>query len=93
MLLWQLAAAQTGDLDKFYEATAAAEKKLPKEFADSRPLIDVVEAYLLSRNGQMEKAQTLARKYAGNPGNGNYWRRFPTGDEVVKVWKQLQGQN
>lgn len=93
MLLWQLAAAQTGDLDKFYEAIAAIEKRLPKEFAESRPLTDVVEAYVLSKNGQAEKAQALARKWAGNPANGNYWRRYPTGEEVVKVWKQLQGQN
>src|SRR6185436_2773273 len=45
MLLWELAAAQSGDLEKFYEATAAAEKKLPKESADLRYLSDVLEAY------------------------------------------------
>jgi tetratricopeptide (TPR) repeat protein len=92
MLLWELAAAQTGDLDKFYEATAAIEKKLPKESAESRPFTDVVEAYVLSKNGQFDKAQALVRKSNGNPLNATYWRRYPTGDEIVKVWKQLQGQ-
>ena len=72
---------------------AAIEKKLPKESADSRPLTDVVEAYVLSRNGQFEKAQSLARKRGGDLAAGNYWRRYPTGEDVLKVWKQLLAPN
>jgi ATP/maltotriose-dependent transcriptional regulator MalT len=92
MLLWELAAAQSGDLEKFYEVTAAAEKKLPKESAELRPLTDVVEAYVLFRNGQLDKAQSLARKSPGDLA-GTYWRRYPTGEDVLKVWQQLHGQN
>jgi len=95
MSLWQLAAAQNGDLQKFYEVVRATEKALPKEYATRRDSIDAVEAYILARNGQREKARALARKWVGNEKleNPGDWRPLPSGEDILKVWKQLRAQN
>jgi tetratricopeptide (TPR) repeat protein len=96
MMLWQLAAAQTGDLEKFYEVVEATEKALPKEYAQLRCRTDAIEAYILARNNQSDKARALVTKWVGNEklaSNGRYWRKFPSGEDVLKVWKQLQDQN
>lgn len=96
MMLCQLAAAQNGDLDKFYEVVAANEKAVPEDYARLRSRTDAVEAFLLFRNNQIEKAQALARKSLGtehSDSDATFWRKFPTGEDIVKVWKQLQSLN
>jgi tetratricopeptide (TPR) repeat protein len=96
MSIWQLAAAQNGDLDRFYEVTAATEKALAKEYAVYRPRIDAVEAYILVKNNQIDKARTIVNKWARietSAANARYWKQFPSGDDVVKTWKELQTQN
>jgi tetratricopeptide (TPR) repeat protein len=96
MSLWLLAAAQNGDLQKFYEVARATEKALPKEYAAMRVHVDALEAYVLVSNGQREKARALAKNWVGkekldlNPAD---WQPFPSGEDVMKVWKQLQDQN
>jgi tetratricopeptide (TPR) repeat protein len=92
MLLWLLAAAQTGDMGKFYDAVTASQKRLPSDYSISRARIDMLEAYVLFKNGQLEKAQTLARKWATDETNATYWQQFPSGADVVKVSKQLVSQ-
>jgi len=96
MSLWQFAAAQTGDLQKFYEVIAATEKALPKDYARLRGRTDAIEAYILYKNNQAEKARALAVLWARvDPFNSNprYWKQYPTGDDVQRVWRQLVDQN
>jgi tetratricopeptide (TPR) repeat protein len=93
MSLWQLAAAQNGDLDKFYEVVAANEKALPQDYARLRSRTNAVEAFLLFRKNEIEKAQALVRKSLGTDrgdSDATYWGQYPTGEDIVKVWKQLQ---
>ena len=94
MALWELSAAQVGDLQKFYDITAASEKAMPSQYAVLRSRIDAVEAYVLLKNNQTEKARALVSKWGGTPdpdANAKYWRQYPTGDDIVKTWKYLQG--
>ena len=94
MSLWELSAAQVGDLQKFYDVTAASEKAMPAQYAVLRSRIDAVEAYVLVKNSQMDKARALVSKWSGTPdpdANAKYWRQYPTGDDIVKTWKYLQG--
>ena len=96
MSLWQLSAAQAGELQKFYQVIEASEKTLPTEYANLRGRADAVEAYILVKNNQIEKARQLAGKWTETDkldANARYWKRFPTGEEIVKCWKQLLGRN
>ncbi len=96
MSLWQLSAAQTGDLQKFYQVIEASEKTLPTEYANRRGRADAVEAYILVKNNQIEKARQLAGKWNETDkldSNARYWKRYPTGEEIVKCWKELLGRN
>jgi tetratricopeptide (TPR) repeat protein len=96
MSLWQLAAAQNNDLERFYQANSAAEKALPKEFGNLKPRRDAIEAYILTRNNQAEKARQIARAWVGRDkllSNATYWKQFPSGDDIVKCWKELLGQS
>jgi tetratricopeptide (TPR) repeat protein len=93
MSVWQLAAAQNGDLEKFYEVIAATEKAMAKESAIYRPRIDAVEAYILVKNNQIEKARTILNRSVTSGANARYWKQFPSGADVVKTWKELQTQN
>jgi tetratricopeptide (TPR) repeat protein len=95
MSLWQLAAAQNGNLQKFYEVVRATEKALRKEYENLRCRTDALEAYILARNGQREKARALVTKWVGDEklvSNARYWRQYPSGEDVVRVWKELQNQ-
>ena len=96
MALWQFAAAQAGDVQKFYEVVEATEKALPKAYETLRGRTDILEACVLFRNNQSDKARSLALKWAGKENlltNSRYWRKYPSGDDVLKVWKQLLSQN
>lgn len=96
MSLWQLAAAQNGDLEKFSQVIEASEKALPKEFANLRGRTDALEAYVLAKNNQVEKARQIARRWIGRDNldsNARYWKQYPSGDDVLKCWKELQAQN
>ena len=96
MSLWQFAAAQLGDLQKFYQVIEATEKMLPNEYAKLRCRADAAEAYILFKNNQIEKARALVAKWVGSEkldSNPRYWRQYPSGEDVLKVWQQLVDQN
>ena len=96
MSLWQFAAAQTGDLQKFYEVVGATEKALPKDYENLRGRTDAIEAYILFKNNQPEKARALTVKWAGTGkmnSNPRYWEQYPSGEDILKVWQQLVSQN
>jgi tetratricopeptide (TPR) repeat protein len=95
MLLWQFAAAQTGDLATFYQVVAATEKALPKQSAEFRPRTAALEAYVLARNNETEKARALVAKWGESEQLNSIaktWRQLPSGEDILKVLTQLDGQ-
>lgn len=96
MSVWLLAAAQNGDPEKFYQVGAATQKALPAETAGFSSRFDALEAYLLAKNGETERARALVTKWIRtetSDANARYWKQYPSGDDVARTWKQLQGQN
>ena len=92
MSLWQFAAAQTGNLEKFYQVIKATEAALPSDYARLRGRTDAIEAYILFKNNQPDKARAVVYKWKGLDNihsNAKYWRQYPSGDDVLKVWEQL----
>lgn len=90
-----MAGAQVGDLTKFYEILKGFEKSLPTDYARLRPRLDAVEAFVLMKNGQVEKARQLAKSIGSSDpdANAKYWLQFPTGEDVIASWKQLLARN
>jgi tetratricopeptide (TPR) repeat protein len=96
MCLAAFAGAAAGDLTKFNETMRAFEKSQPPEYARLRPRLDALEALVLMKNGQVEKARLLASKSIGTvdpDANARYWLQYPTGEEVMTAWKQLLARN
>jgi tetratricopeptide (TPR) repeat protein len=96
MSLWQLAAAQTGDLQKFYQVIEATDKTAPQDYPNPRARTDAIEAYALAKANQIDKAREIVRRGMGRTDldlNVSFWKQYPGGDDVAKCWKDLQGQN
>jgi tetratricopeptide (TPR) repeat protein len=91
--LVQIAAAQSGNLEKVREATASFQKVDPKRYDELRFQIDAIEAYALARANQREPAKQLVMKWKSKDraeGRLNsFWNIFPGGSEVAKTWKEL----
>jgi len=69
---------------------------LPPEYARLRPRLDALEAFVLMKSGQMEKARLQASNSLGatDPdANAKYWLQYLTGEDVLTVWKQLLARN
>jgi tetratricopeptide (TPR) repeat protein len=91
-----LAGAASGDLAKFNDLMRAFEKDLPAEYLQLRPRLDALEAFVLMKNGQVEKARLLASKSIGTvdpDANAKYWLQYPTGEDVMAAWRQLLARN
>jgi hypothetical protein len=72
------------------------EKGLPTEYLRLRPRLDALEAFVLMKNGQVEKARLLAGKSIGTvdpDANAKYWLQYPAGEGVMAAWKQLLARN
>jgi tetratricopeptide (TPR) repeat protein len=96
MCLSALAGAASGDLTKFNEIMRTFEKGLPTEYLRLRPRLDALEAFVLMKNGQVEKARLLAGKSIGTvdpDANAKYWLQYPAGEDVMAAWKQLLARN
>ena len=94
--LWQLAAAQTGDLEKFYHVVETTDKTAPRDFDNLRAHADAIEAYALLKANQIDKARQIVKRWIGRTDldlNADFWKQYPSGDDVAKCWKELQGQN
>jgi tetratricopeptide (TPR) repeat protein len=92
MSLWQFAAAQTGDLERFYQVIKATEEALPSDYARLRGRTDAIEAYILFKNNQPDKARAIVQAWQvidNLRSHAKYWRQYPSGEDVVKVWEQL----
>ena len=91
-----LAAAVTGDTEKFNSASHKFEEKLPKEYEKFKMQIDVAEALLLARNNQDSAAIALIAKWKdADRIEGRlkrYWGEYPNGDAVVDNFRRLAKQ-
>ncbi|HXQ72763.1 MAG TPA: tetratricopeptide repeat protein [Pyrinomonadaceae bacterium] len=89
----QLAAALSGNMDKFIEATSKRKESLPKEFETLKLQIDSLEALALSVNGNDALArEVIARSTEKDRVEArlkNYWRTYPQGNKVVENWMRL----
>jgi len=96
MLLSALASAASGDQAKFNDVMRSSEKNNPPEYARLRPRLDAVEALVLMKTGQVDRARMLANKSIGTAdpeANAKFWLQYPTGEDVLAAWKQLLGRN
>ena len=96
MLLSALATAASGDQAKFVDVMHSFEKNNPPEYARLRPRLDAVEALVLMKTGQIDRARMLANKSIGTAdpeANAKFWLQYPTGEDVLAAWKQLLGRN
>ena len=87
MSMWQLAAAQNGDLKEFYEVSNQCKQILPKGYLELQERTDALEAFVLIKNNQRERAREIVRRWKpeGADSNPKYWKRFPSGLEVAQV--------
>lgn len=89
----QLAAALSGNMDKYIEATRKRKEALPKEFETFKLQIDSLEALALSVNGNDALArEVIARstqKDRVEERLKHYWRFYPQGNKVVENWIRL----
>lgn len=89
----QLAAALSGNMEKFLEASKKRKEVLPKEFETLKLQIDSLEALALSVNGNDALArEVIARSTEKDRVEArlkHYWRRYPQGNKVVENWLRL----
>lgn len=91
--LVQMAAAESGDLQKLEQASLKFEQTLPEQFNRIRYQVDAIKAYALVKTNQRERARELALKWKDVDrieGKLNrYWGIYAGGSNVVKNWKEL----
>ena len=89
----QLAAALSGNMDKFSEASRKRKEVWPKEYETLKLQIASLEAFALSINGN----DTLAREVVARSTDTDrvearlkhYWRTYPQGNKVAENWMRL----
>jgi tetratricopeptide (TPR) repeat protein len=88
-----LAAAQTGDMRKFAEASRKYKEVLPQEFESRKLLLNAVEALALARNNQRDRARELTKVWKDTDRiEGRlkaYWNAYPGGSDVWTNWNEL----
>jgi tetratricopeptide (TPR) repeat protein len=91
--LVMLAAAQTGDLQKFGEALRKFQQELPKEFEQKQFQVAAVEALALVKSKQRDRARELTQKWKDKDRvEGRlkaYWKVYPGGSDVWTNWNDL----
>lgn len=89
----QLAAALSGNMEKYLEATRKRKEVLPKEFETLKLQIDSLEVLALSVNGNDALArEVIARSTEKDRVEARlkyYWRTYPQGNKVVENWLRL----
>jgi tetratricopeptide (TPR) repeat protein len=93
LLLIQLAAAFSGNVEKFNDASQRYKQVDPKEFESFKLQIDSAEALALATSGHDELArEVVARSTQKDRVEGrlkNYWKWYPHGNKVVENWMRL----
>lgn len=89
----QLAAALSGNMDKFIEGSRIYKEKLPKEYEELKLKTDSIEALALSINGNDTLAREVIARWAQKDRVEervkHYWRIYPQGNKVVENWMRL----
>lgn len=89
----QLAAALSGNMDKFIEASRKRKETLPKEYETLKLETDSIEAFALSITGNDTLAlEVVARSTVKDRVEArlkHYWRIYPHGNKVVENWMRL----
>ena len=93
MSLWQLAAAQSGDIQQFYSVKDKCREIIPDDYERLQFQVDAVEAYALVKSNHRDRAQELVNKWK-EPKNfvnrvNKYWREYPGGSDVIRNWEEL----
>lgn len=93
LALIQLAAAATGDIAKFNEASRTYKEVLPKMYEQNKLQIDAVEALTLAKNGQDALARAVVARWKQKDRvEGrlrHYWGKCPGGAKVIDNWSRL----
>lgn len=97
ILLIQLMAALTGDVEKFNDASRTFKEALPEKYESSSLQRDSAEALLLMMNRQEEAARAIVASWSHKDrAEGrlrHYWREFPASSKVLENWIRLAAQN
>ena len=91
-----LAAAKTGDTEKFNATLRKFEQKLPKEYEKDKMQVDAAEALLLAKNNHDSAARGIVEKWKNvdriEGRLKSYWGKYPIGDAIVDNWRRLAKQ-
>jgi tetratricopeptide (TPR) repeat protein len=92
MGVWLLAAAENGDLDRFYEVLQTCQQALPRDYERLNQQYVAVEAFALLKSNHPDRATELISKWKNSPEDDykiSSWTKHPHGTDVVAAWKQL----
>ena len=93
LLLIQLVAALTGNIEKFNDASRRFKEAQPETFETYSLQRDSAEALVLALNGQEEQARVIVARWSQKdrvPGRlKNYWKHFPASEKVIENWVRL----
>lgn len=89
----QLAAALSGNMDKFVEASRKYKEALPQDYETLKLKTDSIGALALSVNGNDTIAREVIARWASKDRVEerlkHYWRIYPHGNKVVENWMRL----
>jgi len=93
ILLIQLMAALTGNVEKFKDASGRFKEAVPENDESYSLQRDSAEALLLVMNRQEEAARAIVARWSHKDrAEGrlrHYWREFPASSKVVENWTRL----
>jgi hypothetical protein len=93
LLMIQLVAALTGNVEKFNDASRRFKEAQPEMFEKYSLQRESAEALVLALNGQDEQARAIVARWSQKdrvPGRLKYyWLHFPASDKVIDNWLRL----
>lgn len=88
-----LAAAESGDLEKFNQTWLKFQQTLPQEFEKAQFPLAAVKALALAKNNQRDSARELSQNWKDKDrAEGRikaYWKIYPCGSDVWTNWNEL----
>jgi hypothetical protein len=93
ILMIQLMAALTGDVEKFNDASRRFKEALPEKYESDSLQRDSAEALVLVMNRQEEAARAIVARWSHKDrAEGrlrHQWREFPASSKVLENWTRL----
>ena len=91
--LIMLAAAQAGDMKKFAETVRKYQQALPEKFETRKLQVAALEALVLVKNNQRDRAKAITQKWKGTDRiEGRlkeYWKTYPRASDIWNNWNDL----